>query len=33
VPWLNITIEDPPTQGNVQAIMDRLNDLISALRR
>jgi hypothetical protein len=27
------TISDPPTQGEVQAIQDKLNELIMALRR
>jgi hypothetical protein len=30
---LNITISDPPTQGEVQQILSRMNDLISALYR
>jgi hypothetical protein len=30
---LEIQIGNPPTQADVQAIMDKLNELISALRR
>ena len=30
---LTLTVSDPPTQGEVQAIQDKLNELIMALRR
>jgi hypothetical protein len=30
---LNITISDPPTQSEVQQILSRMNELISALYR
>lgn len=30
---LGIAISDPPTQGDVQAIADKLDELINALRR
>ena len=30
---LQITISDPPTQSDVQAVLDKLNELIAALRR
>ena len=30
---LDIGISDPPTQSEVQSIMDKLNELINALRR
>ena len=33
IEYLNITVSDPPSAANVQAIVDRLNDLISLLRR
>jgi hypothetical protein len=30
---LQITISNPPTQAQVQAIVDRFNDLLDALKR
>jgi hypothetical protein len=30
---LNLPISDPPTQGEVQQVLDKLNELISALHR
>ena len=30
---LDLTIDDPPTQGQVEAVRDRLNELINALKR
>lgn len=33
VAYLEVVITDPPTQGNVQALMDKINELIGALRR
>jgi hypothetical protein len=33
VPELQITLSDPPTLADVQAVLDRLNELILALHR
>ena len=33
VQTLPITVSNPPTQGEVQAVVDKLNELIGALRR
>jgi len=33
VPDLSLTISNPPTQAQVQAIVDKLNDLMAALKR
>lgn len=33
VPTLDIVVGDPPSQGEVQSIVDKLNELINALRR
>lgn len=33
VATLGLSISDPPTQGEVQAIADKLDELINALRR
>ena len=33
IPPLNISISDPPTQSEVQQMLSRMNDLISALYR
>jgi len=30
---LDITVSDPPTQGEVQAVVDKMNELINALKR
>jgi hypothetical protein len=30
---LNLTVSDPPTQSDVQALANKLDELISALRR
>jgi hypothetical protein len=30
---LNLPVSDPPTQGEVQLILDKLNELIGALHR
>ena len=30
---LDLTIDDPPTKAQVEAVRDRLNDLINALKR
>ena len=30
---LGLPVSDPPTQGEVQAIADKLDELINALRR
>jgi len=30
---LSMTVSDPPTTGDVVAVMDKLNELIGALRR
>ncbi len=33
VPLLNLTVSDPPTQSEVQAVVSAYNDLVNALRR
>jgi len=33
VPTLEIAISEPPTQAELQAVLDRLNEVILALRR
>lgn len=33
VPDLSLTISNPPTQAQVQAIVDKLNELMTALKR
>jgi hypothetical protein len=33
VATLGMTVSDPPTQGEVQALADKLDELILALRR
>ncbi len=33
VATLEVTVSDPPTQAEVQTIVDKLNELINALRR
>ncbi len=33
VPLLNLTVSDPPTQSEVQALVSAYNDLVNALRR
>ncbi len=30
---LSLTVSDPPTQSELQAVVDKLNELITALRR
>ena len=30
---LDLTVSDPPTQSEVQSVVDKLNELINALRR
>ena len=30
---MNLTVSEPPTQGEVQSIADKLDELIQALRR
>jgi len=30
---LDMTVSDPPTQSEMQAVVDKLNELINALRR
>ena len=33
VPLLNLTVSDPPTQAEVQSVVNAYNDLVNALRR
>jgi hypothetical protein len=30
---MNLTVRDPPTTAEVQAVLDKLNELINALKR
>jgi len=30
---MNLTVSDPPSQSEVQAVVDKLNELIAALKR
>ena len=33
VATLDMTVSDPPMQGELQAVVDKLNELINALKR
>jgi hypothetical protein len=33
VDFLSLSPSDPPTQGEMQAVIDKVNELITALRR